>query len=127
MFIFLTILGIYFGGMACFALWDAYIGFGVEFDGGTWPPMGLALGVWPLVLPFAIGAKLMSGLDGVKENRIAKAHARKRLRIAAQQEEERIIQQVEQEIANVEVEDQDDTPYARIVSGSSSSYAKRSR
>jgi hypothetical protein len=118
----LAIVGIYLGGMACFALWDAYIGFGVEFDGGTWPPMGLALGIWPIVLPFAIGAKLMSGLDSVKEARIAKEFTQKRLRIAAQKEQEEILQQVEEEMSHVEDEGKKSTPYARIVGTSSSRY-----
>lgn len=124
MITFLIILGIYFTGLALFALWDAYIGFGIEFDGGDWPPLWLALVTWPFALPFAVGAKVSSSLDNVRENRIIKAAERKRMRVAVQKEQERILQQVEEEIANVEVEDHDDTPYARIVSGSSSSYAR---
>jgi hypothetical protein len=127
MLTFLTILGIYFGGMASFALWDAYLGFGVEFDGGDWPPLWLALVAWPIALPFAIGAKVSSSLDDVRETRVIKAAERKRMRVAVQKEQERILQQVEEEISNVEVEDQDSTPYARIVSGSSGSYARRTK
>ncbi len=37
------------------------------------------------------------------------------------------MEQVEREMDYVEVEDQDATPYARIVSGSSGSYARRAK
>jgi hypothetical protein len=102
MLLLMLVLGTYFGGMICFAWWDAYIGFGVEFDGGTWPPLGMALCVWPLVLPFTVAAKLMSGLSEIKAGRIRKAEQRKRIRIAAEKEQKALIQQVEQEMLEEE-------------------------
>lgn len=102
MITFLTILGIYFGGMFLFALWDAHIGFGVEFDGGDWPPMALALAFWPLTLPCAIVAKLMSGLNGVKDKRIQKAEQQKRIRVAAEKEQEALLEQIEREMSEDE-------------------------
>jgi len=91
MVIFLGIVAAYFVGMTCFALWDAYFGFGVEFDGGDWPPLWLALVCWPLALPFAIGAKVSSSLDSVREARVIKSEERKRMRVAVQKEQERIL------------------------------------
>jgi hypothetical protein len=93
-----TILGIHFGGMLLFALWDAYIGFGVEFDGGTWPPMLLALGFWPITLAATIIAGVSRSLQSVKDQRVKKRETQKRLRIAAEKEQEVLLAQIEREM-----------------------------
>lgn len=98
MIIFLTILGIYLGGMAAFALWDAYIGFGVEFDGGTWPPVGIAYPFWPITLVCAVIAGTSTRLESVKERRIKKAEMQTRVRIAAEKEQEALLAQIEREM-----------------------------
>jgi hypothetical protein len=98
----LTILGIYFGGMICFALWDAHIGFGVEFDGGAWPPAGLAYIFWPVTLFCAVVAAFSSSLDSVKEKRIKKAEQQKRIRVAAEKEQEALLEQIEREMLEEE-------------------------
>jgi hypothetical protein len=98
MIILFTILGIHFGGMLLFALWDAYIGFGVEFDGGTWPPIELALGFWPITLAATIIAGVGRSLRSVKDQRIKKQETRKRLRVAAEKEQEVLLAQIEREM-----------------------------
>lgn len=102
MIIFLTILGIYFGGMIAFALWDAHIGFGVEFDGGAWPPVGIAYPFWFLTLPCALIAGFAKRMDSIKEKRIKKAETQKRLRIAAEKEQEDLMAQIEREMLEEE-------------------------
>lgn len=103
MLTFLTILGIYFGGMILFALLEAYVGFkDIEFDGGAWPPLGLAYGFWFLALPIATIASMSHALDGVRDARITKAKEQKRIRIAAQKEHEALMEQVEQEMLEEE-------------------------
>lgn len=84
--------------MLAFALWDAYIGFGVEFDGGTWPPVGIAYPFWPITLVCAVIAGMSKRLEGVKEKRIKKEEMRARVRIAAEKEEEALLAQIEKEM-----------------------------
>lgn len=103
MITFLTILGIYFGGMALFALLEAYVGFkDIEFDGGTWPPLGIAYPFWFLCLPIATIASMAHSLDGVRDARITKAQERKRIRIAAEKEQEVLLEQIEREMLEEE-------------------------
>lgn len=100
--ILLTILGIYFGGLICFALWDAHIGFGVEFDGGDWPPAMMAYGAWPLILVCALFAGFIRSLDTVKDRRLKKAEQQKRIRVAAEKEQEALLEQIEREMLEEE-------------------------
>jgi hypothetical protein len=98
MFTFLTIAGIWIGGMVAFSLWDAYVGFGVEFDGCGWPPMFIAVPFWFLAGPAAIIRGLFSRLEKVKDVRLAKAEQQKRIRIAAEKEQEALMAQIEREM-----------------------------
>jgi hypothetical protein len=102
MTIIFTILGIYFGGMLLFALWDSYIGFGIEFDDNIWPPIQLALGFWPFALVAAIIAGIGMTLQSVKNQRIKKQDAQKRIRVVAEKEQEAILEQIEKEIVEDE-------------------------
>lgn len=99
MFTFLTILGIYFGGMIAFALWEAFVGFkDIEFDGNTWPPLGLAYAFWFLAGPIATMAAFGNSLSTVRDRRIAKAEERKRIRVAAEKEHTQLMEQIEKEM-----------------------------
>jgi len=103
MITFLTILGIYFGGMIAFALWEAYVGFkDIEFDGDDWPPIGLAYGFWFLAFPIAAIVSFAHSLDGVRDARITRREERKRLRVAAEKEHEALMEQVEKEMLEEE-------------------------
>ena len=89
--------------MIFFALLEAFVGFkDIEFDGGDWPPLGLAYAFWFLALPIALVASMSHALDGVRDARIAKAKERKRIRIAAEKEHEALMEQVEQELLEEE-------------------------
>ncbi len=94
----LYVIGIYLAGLIGFIVWDAAIGFGVEFDGGDWPPMIMAMVAWPLVVPLTVLAFISRSLEGVKEKRIARRESQRRLRIALKKEEEALLEQVEEEL-----------------------------
>jgi hypothetical protein len=94
----ILILGIYFGGMIAFAAWDAYIGFGVEFDGDDWPPMFLALTFWPLTLVAAIVAAIGGFMGNAKSARNERQKEQKRIRIAAEQERDTLLAEIEKEM-----------------------------
>lgn len=95
----LMFLAFYFAGLVCFALWDAHIGFGVEFDGGDWPPAMMAYAGWPLTLVCAVFAAFIRTLDSAKNKRIQKAEQRKRIRVAAEKEQEALLEQIEREMS----------------------------
>ena len=88
----------YLAGLVAFIVWDAIIGFGVEFDGGDWPPMALAVAVWPIMIPLALISVLLNSLQGLKEKRISRRETKRKLRIALQKEEETLLEQVEEEL-----------------------------
>lgn len=100
-------LALYAAGMLAFALWDAYIGYGVEFDGQAWPPVPIAYGAWPITLAATIVALLGRSLQGAKDRRIKKSETQKRIRIAAEKEEEALMAQIESEML-------EDEPLQRI-------------
>ena|SRR5579864_4691163 len=102
MITFLTIAGIWMAGMVAFALWDAHIGFGVEFDGGAWPPTGIAYPFWFVTLPCTMCAGFARSLEGVKNKRIKKAEVQKRIRVAAEKEQEALLEQIEREMSEDE-------------------------
>lgn len=96
--ILLYIAGIYLAGIVAMLLWDAYIGFGFDFDGINYPPLGLALMFWPLAFPVAFMIGFSEKLDGVKRKRIDNAKAQKRLRVAAEKEAAELMEELDKEI-----------------------------
>jgi hypothetical protein len=103
MILLLYIAGVYLSGIVAMLLWDAYIGFGFDFDGNDYPPFGLALIFWPLAFPIAFFIGFAGKLEGVKRKRIDKAKAQKRLRIAAEKETADLLDELEKEIKQKEV------------------------
>lgn len=98
----LTLLALWLGGMVAFALWDAHVGFGVEFDGKAWPPTGIAYPFWFIALPCALCAGFARSLDGARNKRIKKSEAQMRIRVAAEKEQEALLEQIEREMLEEE-------------------------
>lgn len=120
----LWILG-YFAVAAVIILWDAYIGFGFEFpDIDHGPNAAICAVFWPLALPIILMISFGKAVMSVKERRLEKAKEQRKIRIAAEKERDRILEQIEEEIGYVEAESQNATEHARILPGSSSRYAK---
>lgn len=94
----LTLIALWLGGMVAFALWDAHVGFGVEFDGQAWPPTGIAYPFWFITLPCALCAGFARSLEGTKNKRIKKAEQQKKIRIAAEKEQDALMEQIEREM-----------------------------
>lgn len=113
-------------------LWDAYIGFGFEFPSIEDGPNAAIAGLfWPIGLPVILMIAFGQAVSSAKERRMERIEAKrqalveqKRFRIAAEKERDKILEQIEKEIGNVEAESQDSTEHARILPGSSSSYVK---
>jgi hypothetical protein len=106
-------------------LWDAYIGFGFEFPPIEDGPNAVCAGLfWPIGLPIILVIAFSKSIDSVKTRRLEKANEQRRIRIAAENERDKILEQIEKEIAHVEAEGDNATEHARILPGSSSSYVK---
>lgn len=106
-------------------LWDAYVGFGFEFPAIEDGPNAAIAGLfWPIGLPIILAIAFGKAVSTAKERRLEKANEQRRIRIAAEKERDRIIEQIEEEIGHVEAESQNSTKHARILSGSSSRYVK---
>lgn len=97
--IFITIIWIL--GMVAFALYDAYVGFGYEFDGVIWPPLLLAVLFWPITLAFVALHRSLDTLDAAKKRRIARTEQQKLIRIAVEKETQQAYQSLDDEM-NVE-------------------------
>lgn len=118
------ILG-YLAVAAAIVLWDAYIGFGFEFPAIEDGPNAVCAGLfWPIGLPIILIICFSKSIATVKERRIEKAREVRRIRIAAEKERDKILEQIEEEIRHVEAESDNTSEHARILSGSSSSYIK---
>lgn len=106
-------------------LWDAYIGFGFEFPDIEDGPNAVCAGLfWPIGLPIILIICFSKSIATIKKRRIEKAREVRRIRIAAEEEREKILEQIEEEIRHVETESDNTSEHARILSGSSSSYVK---
>lgn len=117
---------IYVAGVILFNVWEAYVGFGFKFprfDDG--PNAACASVFWPIGLPICLLILFCLKLEGVKERRLEKERTRDRVRVAAEQERDTILEQIEKEMSHVEAEDQNTTRYAKIIGTSSSSYTGR--
>lgn len=118
------ILG-YLAVAAAIILWDAYIGFGFEFPSIEDGPNAAIAGLfWPIGLPVILAIAFGKAVSSAKERRLEKAIEIRRIRIAAEKERDKILEQIEEEIRHVETESDNTSEHARILSGSSSSYVK---
>jgi len=65
-------IGGYAAGGVAFALWDAYIGWGgeFEFNGNDTPPVIVGIAGWPIAIPLLVIYALVDGLSEVKKRRI---------------------------------------------------------
>ena len=97
----LIIIGTYFAGVFGMWFWDAYIGFGFEYDTRSNPPLGLACALWPLFVPITLIACLTMKMDSVKENRLEKEKQQEKVRVAAQKELDIYMREVEEELRTV--------------------------
>jgi hypothetical protein len=87
---------------------DAYVGIGNDSENTeNRIPMGLVCAIWPLIWLIVPICMLIVYLEKVKEKRINKGKQKERLRIVAEREiekqrieEEKILQQVENELEN---------------------------
>ena len=87
--------------------WDAYIGFGFEFPDIEDGPNAVVAGIfWPLGLPIILLIMLSNLLMSAKSRRIEKAQEQKRIRIAAEKERDKILEQIEEEFNHVKAESQ---------------------
>lgn len=104
MITFLICFGIYIAMTIGFCYWDALIGLGYDFDGYQAPPLVLAALFWPLALPFVLVNGLANHVSNVKDKRIEREKKQRRVRVAAEKEAEKLMQQVEEELeADVQV------------------------
>jgi hypothetical protein len=119
-------VAIYVAGVILFNVWEAYVGFGFKFPKFDDGPNAICASVfWPIGLPICLLILFCLKLSGVKERRLEKENTKARIRIAAQEEEEVLLKQIEKELQDVKAEDQNTTEHAQLLSGSSSSYARR--
>lgn len=88
-------------------LWDAYIGFGFEFPDIEDGPNAVVAGVlWPIGLPIILIIVLSIVLEKAKKGRIERSREKRRVRIAAEKEQEAILEQIEEEMSRVEAKGQ---------------------
>jgi hypothetical protein len=110
---------------AAIILWDAYIGFGFEFPSVENGPNAAIAGLfWPIGLPIILLIAFGKAVESAKDRRVERAHEHRRIRIAAEKERDKILEQIEEEIRYVEAESDNTTEHARILPGSSSRYTK---
>lgn len=82
MIILLSIIG-YFVVMACILLWDAFVGFSINF--GT-DDLGVAAMLWPIGLPIILCVEFFKALDRVKKTRLNKRNEKeKKIRLALEE------------------------------------------
>ncbi len=97
MIIALCIMG-YIACIAGFMLWDAFVGLPANFDGHDNPPLWLVALFWPIATPCLMALQFSNFLEASKEKRVEKEKQRKRLRVAAEKEEQRVLRQLEREL-----------------------------
>jgi hypothetical protein len=85
-------------GMVSFALYDAYIGFGYEFDGNDWAPLPLAVLLWPVTLVFVGFHRALDSLKATRNKRITRAAEQKLIRIAVEKETQQAYQSLDDEM-----------------------------
>lgn len=73
-----------------FCIFDAAIGFGIEFDGYQAPPLGLVALFWPLAIPIMMLIAFIIFLEKIKKKRINKEND-ELLRL---QEDEKIMREI---------------------------------
>lgn len=100
---------VYAAGLILFNLWDAFIGFGFEFDTdfSKGPTAWFSSLFWPVVFPICLVMALGSVLLSVKERRLerkaqrlAKKEEAQRIRVAAEKEAQLFISQLDQELVH---------------------------
>ncbi len=91
---------LYLAIAAGFALWDSFIGMPVEWDpnGNNNAPRWLGALAWPISTPIVLLIAFSEFLQRAKDKRINRENQRERLRIAAEKEEQTLLQQVEKEL-----------------------------
>ena len=118
--------GIWIAGVILFNVWEAYIGFGFKFPRFEDGPNAACTSVfWPIGLPICLLVAFSLKMETVKDRRLEKQNAKERIRIAAQEEENILLKQIDKELQDVKDQDQNSTEHAQLLSGSSSSYARR--
>lgn len=120
------LIAIWVGGVILFNVWEAYIGFGFKFprfeDG---PNAAFTSLFWPISVPLCMVIAFSLKMEAVKDRRLEKQNAKEKIRIAAQEEEDLLLKQIDKELQDVKDEDQNTTEHAKLSHGSSSSYAGR--
>lgn len=88
---------IYIIGIVLFCLWDAAVGFGVDFDGHEQPPLALVAAFWPAAIPILLINSYANFLSSLKEKRIKKEREASELAWQKKQKEEKLRIQLERE------------------------------
>ena len=90
-------IGGYILAVFLFYLWDAAIGFGFEWDGHNShsPPLELMALLWPIGLFIAMISVFGSLCDNIKKARLARTNRKQRMRIAAEEELQSAMQEIE--------------------------------
>jgi hypothetical protein len=93
------IIGLCIGGYILaallFCLWDAAIGFGFEWNGEDTPPLILAAVLWPIGLLIAMVSVFLKLCLNIKDARLARTNRKQRMRIAAEEELQSAMQEIE--------------------------------
>lgn len=100
-------VGGYFIGVLWMAIWDAFIGFGEEpesemheiTDETLRKSMHLVYFLWPISVPIIIADFVVRNLKSIKIARINRALQKKKIRVAAEQETEKVFLELEEELA----------------------------
>lgn len=101
MLIALAIIGVWFFGIISFIAYDAFFGFGFEFDGHDLPPLGVPAVFWPIAVPILLFCALIDFFDKVKTNRKIKEENVRKIRISTQQELDKYMAEAEQEVKKI--------------------------
>lgn len=78
---------LYILGGISFCLWDACIGWGIDFDGFHTPPLGVVAGLWFISVPILLVYNFVILCYYLKNNRIERQKKKEEFRI---QEEKRV-------------------------------------
>ncbi len=95
--IIISISIIYFLGLLIFPLLDA-LSLDIQWDSYNYPPLWLAVIAWPIAVPALLMFEYFYFLERLKSKILDKKHNQKRLRIAAQKEQEELFLQIEEEL-----------------------------
>lgn len=94
----LLVIAAYIACIIGFMAWDAFIGLPFDFDGYQNPPVGLVAILWPLAVPICFFTWVSRAFSNIKKNRLTKEERRRKLRVAAEEEIEEYMDEVEEEI-----------------------------